>query len=80
MFINFNWVVTQWQWLFYMCNMKLVTNKFKSGRQIRAAANSRNDHMACDRVQARYMLSSQEEGICLLCTSAYREDNTDIMH
>ena len=30
--INCNWVVTRWQWLFYMIqNMKLVTNKFKSG-------------------------------------------------
>ena len=30
--INCNWVVTRWQWLFYMYkNMKLVTNKFKSG-------------------------------------------------
>ena len=27
-FIYCNWVVTPWQWLFYM---KLVTNKFKSG-------------------------------------------------
>ena len=28
-FINCNWVVTRWQWLFYMYtkNMKLVTNK-----------------------------------------------------
>ena len=27
-----NWVVIRWQWLFYMyTNMKLVTNKFKSG-------------------------------------------------
>ena len=31
--INCNWFVTRWQWLFYMIqNMKLVTNKFKSGR------------------------------------------------
>jgi len=32
--INCNWVVTRWQWLFYMCtNMgeKKVTRKFKSG-------------------------------------------------
>ena len=33
MFINCNWVVTRWQWLFYMyTNMKKeVTRKFKSG-------------------------------------------------
>jgi len=32
MFINCIWVVARWQWLFYMyTNMKLVTNKFKSG-------------------------------------------------
>jgi len=32
MFINCHWVVTRWQWIFYMIqNMKLVTNKFKSG-------------------------------------------------
>ena len=31
-FINCNWVVTRWQWLFYMyTNMKSVTTKFKSG-------------------------------------------------
>jgi len=31
-FINCNWVVTPWQWLFYMyTNMKKVTRKFKSG-------------------------------------------------
>jgi len=33
-FINCNWVVTRWQWLFYMyTNMekKKVTRKFKSG-------------------------------------------------
>ena len=31
-FINCNWVVTRWQWLFTCIqNMKLVTNKFKSG-------------------------------------------------
>ena len=32
-FINCNWVVTRWQWLFLSCkqNMKLVTNKYKSG-------------------------------------------------
>ena len=29
--INCNWVVTRWQWLFYMQNMKLVTTIFKSG-------------------------------------------------
>jgi len=29
--INYNWVVTRWQWLFYMyTNMKKVT-RFKSG-------------------------------------------------
>jgi len=32
-FINCNWVVTRWQWLFYMyTNKKKVTRKFKSGR------------------------------------------------
>ena len=33
MFINCNWVVTRWQWLFYMyTNMKKkVTRKFNSG-------------------------------------------------
>ena len=31
-FIYCSWVVTRWQWLFYMyTNMKLVTTKFKSG-------------------------------------------------
>ena len=32
-FINCNWVVTQWQWLFYMYTSmeKKVTRKFKSG-------------------------------------------------
>ena len=32
-FINCNWVITRWQWLFYMnTNMeKKVTRKFKSG-------------------------------------------------
>jgi hypothetical protein len=32
-FITCNWVVTRWQWLFYMyTNMKkIVTRKFKSG-------------------------------------------------
>jgi len=33
-FINCNWVVTRWQWLFYMyTNMKRkkVTRKFRSG-------------------------------------------------
>ena len=31
-FIYCNWVVTRWQWLFYMYkNMKMVTTKFKSG-------------------------------------------------
>ena len=30
--INCNWVVTRWQWLFYMyTNMKKVTTKFKLG-------------------------------------------------
>jgi len=30
--INCNWVVSRWQWLFYMyTNMKKVTRKFKSG-------------------------------------------------
>ena len=28
--INYNWVVTRWQWLFYMYkNTKLVTNELK---------------------------------------------------
>jgi len=32
MFINCNWVVTRWQWLFYIhTNMNKVTRKFKSG-------------------------------------------------
>ena len=30
-FINCNWVVTQWQLFYILQNMKLVTNKFKSG-------------------------------------------------
>ena len=32
-FINCSWIVTRWQWLFYIYtqNMKLVTNKFYSG-------------------------------------------------
>ena len=31
-FINCNWVVTRWQWLFYMyTKYELVTTKFKSG-------------------------------------------------
>ena len=31
-FINCNWVVTRWRWLFYMyTNMKKVTRKFKFG-------------------------------------------------
>jgi len=32
-FINCNWVVTRWQWLFYMYTdtKKKVTRKFKSG-------------------------------------------------
>jgi len=31
-FIYCDWIVTRWQWLFYMkTNMKLVTTKFKSG-------------------------------------------------
>ena len=30
-FINCNWVVTRWQWLFYMYTRKEVTRKFKSG-------------------------------------------------
>jgi len=31
-FINCSWVVTLWQWLFYMyTNIKKVTRKFKSG-------------------------------------------------
>ena len=30
--INCNWIITRWQWLFYMyTNMKNVTRKFKSG-------------------------------------------------
>jgi len=30
--INCNWVVTRWQWFFYMyTNIKKVTRKFKSG-------------------------------------------------
>jgi len=40
MFINCIWVVTRWQWLFYMyTNMrKKVTRKFKSGGlQVRIA-------------------------------------------
>jgi len=31
-FINCNWVITRWQWLFYMyTNIKKITRKFKSG-------------------------------------------------
>ena len=31
-FINYNRLVTRWQWLFYMyTNIKKVTRKFKSG-------------------------------------------------
>jgi len=30
LFINSNWVVIRWQWLFYMyTNMKKITRKFK---------------------------------------------------
>ena len=33
-FINCNWVVTRWQWLFFMYkNMKLIINKFMSAGQ-----------------------------------------------
>jgi len=31
-FINCNWVVARWQWLFYMyTKYEMVTNKFNSG-------------------------------------------------
>ena len=48
--------VTRWQWLFYMCtNMKLVTNKFKSGelhqKHVVATWNLGNHLSICLQIQ-----------------------------